>query len=87
MELLLAGTACFLRQGVVGAVDNRETDHAVLDALEALIDVVLPQSQALHYAAVLIAQTMSFFHLLIPANKTSRHPKNSGVFKSLIRIY
>lgn len=78
MELLLAGTTSFLWQGVVGAVNNRETDHAVLDALEALIDVVLPQSQALHYAAILTAQTMLlFFYLLIPANKNTRHFKNT----------
>ena len=53
MELLLAGAAGLLGQGVVGAVDDREADHAVLHALEPLVYVVLPQSQALHDAAVL----------------------------------
>ena len=53
MELLLAGAAGLLGQGVVRAMDDREADHAVLHALEPLVHVVLPQSQALHDAAVL----------------------------------
>lgn len=53
VELLLAGAAALLGQGVVGAMDDREADHAILYPLEALIHVVLPQSQTLHYAAVL----------------------------------
>lgn len=53
MELLLAGPARLLRQGVVGAVDDGEADHAVFNSLKALVHVVLPQSQSLHYTAIL----------------------------------
>lgn len=42
VKLLLAGAAGFLGQRVVGAVDDRETDHAILHTLESLINVVLP---------------------------------------------
>lgn len=57
MEFLFAGAASLLGQGVVRAMYHGEADHAVLYSLEALVYVVLPQSQALHYAAVLSAQT------------------------------
>ena len=57
VELLLAGATGLLGQRVVGAVDNGEADHAVLHPLETLVHVVLPQSQALHDAAVLHART------------------------------
>lgn len=53
MELLFAGPASLLGQGVVGAMDNGEADHTVFNSFKALVHVVLPQSQALHYAAVL----------------------------------
>lgn len=53
MELLFAGPASLLGQGVVGAVDNGEADHAVFNSLKALVHVVLPESQTLHYAAIL----------------------------------
>lgn len=53
VELLSAGPASLLGQGVVGAVDNGEADHTVFNSLKALVHVVLPQSQALHYAAIL----------------------------------
>lgn len=63
MEFLFAGAATLLGQGVVGPVDNREADHTILYSLETLIHVVLPQSQALHYAAVLNTHkpTFTFF--------------------------
>lgn len=60
VEFLFAGAASLLGQGVVGAVDNREADHAILDALKTLIHVVLPQSQALHYTAILNTNTHTF---------------------------
>lgn len=53
VELLFAGPASLLGQGVVGAVDNGEADHTVFNSLKALVHVVLPQSKALHYAAIL----------------------------------
>lgn len=56
MELLFAGATSLLGQGVVGAVDNREANHTVLYSLETLIHIVLPQSQALHYTAILNIQ-------------------------------
>lgn len=63
MEFLFAGAATFLGQGVVGAVDNREADHTILNSLETLIHVVLPQSQALHYTAILNTQTHIYIFL------------------------
>lgn len=53
VKFLFAGAATLLGQGVVGAVDNREADHTILYSLETLIHIVLPQSQALHYTAIL----------------------------------
>lgn len=53
VELLFAGAAGLLGQGVVGAVDHGEADHAVFHSLKALVHVVLPQSQALHDATIL----------------------------------
>lgn len=64
MEFLFAGAATLLGQGVVGAVDNREADHTILYSLETLIHVVLPQSQALHYTAVLNTQTHIYSSLI-----------------------
>ncbi len=73
MEFLFTRAAALFGQGVVGAMDNREADHTVLDSLETLIHVVLPQSQALHYTAVLnkphTFHVSSSFSLLIPQNK------------------
>lgn len=66
MEFLLAGAAGLLGQGVVGAVDDREADHTVLYSFKALVDVVLPQSQALHDAAVLNTQTHGYMQGLHP---------------------
>ena len=60
VEFLFAGAAPLLGQGVVGAVDDREADHTILYPLETLIHIVLPQSQALHYAAILSTQTHTF---------------------------
>lgn len=53
MKLLLACATRLLGQRVVGSVDDGEADHAVLDALKSLIHVILPQSQPLHYTAIL----------------------------------
>lgn len=58
MELLLAGAASLLGQGVVGAMDNREANHTVFYPLETLIHVVLPETQALHNAAILKKTTL-----------------------------
>lgn len=62
MELLLAGAAGLFGQGVVGAVNNGEADHAVLYSLESLINIVLPQSQTLHYAAILSTNNIQTHH-------------------------
>lgn len=62
MELLFAGPASLLGQGVVGAVNHGEADHAVFDSLKALVHVVLPQSQALHYATILNTVTFLAFN-------------------------
>lgn len=62
MELLFAGAATLLGQGVVGAVDNREANHTILYSLETLIHIVLPQSQAFHYTAILNIQTHTHTH-------------------------
>lgn len=64
VEFFLAGAASLLGQRVVGAVDDREADHAVLYPLEALIHVVLPQSQALHYTAILNKHTRIYVFLI-----------------------
>lgn len=64
MELLFAGPASLLGQGVVGAMDNREADHTVFNSLKALVHVVLPKSQALHYAAILNTVTCCMFMAL-----------------------
>lgn len=76
MELLLAGAAALLGQGVVGAVDHREADHTILYSLEALIHVVLPQRQALHYAAILNTNTHLHFlnrFILLFFSDTKKH--------------
>lgn len=57
MEFLFAGATGLLWQGVVGAMDNREADHAILYSFEAFIHIILPQRQALHYTAILKADT------------------------------
>lgn len=57
VEFLFAGATSLLGQGIVGAMDNREADHTILYSLETLIHIVLPQSQALHYTAILNTQT------------------------------
>lgn len=54
VELLFACAASLLRQRVVGSVDDGEADHAVLYSLKTLIHIVLPQSQTLHYTAILM---------------------------------
>ena len=42
MEFLLAGSAGHFGQGVEGAVDDTETDHAVIHTGEMFIQVTLP---------------------------------------------
>lgn len=64
VEFFLAGAAPLLGQRVVGAVDDREADHAVFYPLEALIHVVLPQSQALHYTAILNTHTHTHIFMI-----------------------
>lgn len=49
MELLLAGAAGHLGQGVIGAMDDTEADHAVLKASKVLIQVTLPECQPIQY--------------------------------------
>ena len=53
VELLLASPAGEARQLEVGSVEDGETDHTVIHALEALVDVPPPDPQAVHNAAVL----------------------------------
>ena len=53
VELLLAGPTGESGQLEVGSVKDRETDHTVVHALEALVDVPPPDPQAVHNAAVL----------------------------------
>ena len=53
VELLLAGPTREARQLKVGSVKDGETDHAVVHALEALVDVPPPDPQTVHNAAVL----------------------------------
>lgn len=43
MELFLACSASFFGKGVVGAMYNWETDHAVFNALKSFIHIVFPQ--------------------------------------------
>lgn len=72
VEFLFAGAAGLLGERVVGAVNNREADHTVLYSFEALIHIVLPKSQALHYTTILSTQTHNYifsFSLLIPKKK------------------
>lgn len=57
VEFLFAGAATLLRQGVVGAMDNREANHTVFYSLETLIHIVLPQTQAFHNTAILNTNT------------------------------
>ena len=53
MEALLAVSAGQLGQLVVGAMQHVEADVALLDALEAFVDVLFPEEQAVQHAAVL----------------------------------
>ena len=53
MKLLLACAAGHLGEGVEGAMDDRETDHAVFNSREVLVQVTLPQQQAIHQCAIL----------------------------------
>ena len=53
VELLLAGPTGEAGQLKVGSVKDGETDHTVIHALEALVDVPPPDPQAVHNAAVL----------------------------------
>lgn len=66
VEFLFARAATFLGQGIVGAVDDREADHAILYSLETLIHVVLPQSQPLHYTAVLMCEVRAQLQHPVP---------------------
>lgn len=56
MEELLAGAALLLGQLVVGAVDDGVADAALLDAVELLVHVLLPDLQTLQDRAVLVGQ-------------------------------
>ena len=53
VELLLAGPTGEAGQLEVGSVKDGETDHTVVHALEALVDVPPPDPQAVHNAAIL----------------------------------
>ena len=46
MELLLARSADHLGEGVVGAMDDTEADHTVFHTSKVLVQVVLPQQEA-----------------------------------------
>ena len=72
MELLFAGPASLLGQGVVGAVDNGEADHTVFNSLKALVHIVLPQSQAIHYAAILNSYSMFMVSKIFICSNQSR---------------
>ena len=54
MELLLAGPTGQLRQLVAGAVKDEEADVALLDAVEPLVQVLLPDGEPVHDGAVLV---------------------------------
>lgn len=53
MEFLLTSFAGKLGERVVGAVDNRKTDHAIVHSLKTLVHVPLPQDEPIHDTAVL----------------------------------
>ena len=56
MELLSAVLARDLRQLVVRALQNEETDAALLVILERLLDVVDPDQDAVEHAAILCGE-------------------------------
>ena len=59
MELLLAGPTGQLWQLVAGAVKDEEADVALLDAVESLVQVLLPDGEPVHDGAVLVLEECS----------------------------
>lgn len=59
VELLLASAALHLRQLKISTMNDRIADSALFDAGELLVDVALPDLQALTNRAVLVAQVSS----------------------------
>lgn len=56
MKLLLAGAAGQLWQLMAGAVQDVEADVTLLDPVEPLVQVLLPDGQTVDHGAVLVLQ-------------------------------
>lgn len=56
VELLTAAFAGHLRQLVVRALQNEETDAALLVVLQRLLDVIDPDEDAVEHAAILCGE-------------------------------
>ena len=54
MELLFTSSACQLRQLVTRAVEDVEADVALLNSVEALVQILLPNGQPVDHRAVLV---------------------------------
>ena len=56
MELLLASPTSQFGQLVAGSVEDKEADVALLDAVEPLVQVLLPDGEPVHDGAVLVLE-------------------------------